>query len=554
MTVLCRRNWYVGPSVLGMSMLMSSPSFATTPCKELAHAERLTRKASDRIDEATRMVDTSRFEDAEKEFVPLQRQLEEKGICSPYLLFHLARAQEGIYHLARAKEVADSAPAGESAVAKRAGSAALANYREVSALAEVTQPWKWARWARFIQDAQPKVAELEELRRPRLSLRIEAPFKPKLKVTMDDSVEITDLSKQIIVNSGSHIVNITAEGYHPERVMRDFGEWETKSVVVALREALAPPPSPSRLRYEIRAPYLDTFTRGTEEAKTGNWEKALAEFKKSDALAPTSHGMFNIAKCEQRLGRVARAFVTFKAVITAGDRVDLPAWVGERAHAAVEQLESNVSKISISVGPSVTSILVDGKPLDVDSMTGGAYTVAPKRSSGTARPPPRGSFLLIVDRTAEVHEIVVVQNGREVRYAWGPGREGIDVPEPQPPQPPPSYALGTALALGTAASLASGAFFGALAKRDFDEALSNPLLCPNHLCSNAGIAKVDSGKRKGNAATASFVIAGGLGVGTFLAFTLPRAGAATRTGAPALRLTGAVGPNTGALFFEGTFQ
>ena len=131
------------------------------------------------------------------------------------------------------------------------------------------------------------------------------------------------------------------------------------------------------------------FARGGELYAAGRYEEALAEFERANELAPHPANLFNMARCEENLGRSGAALETYRRALegteSAAERADI-----ERRIAAI--LERPV-RIFVTSEPSGAEILVDANEAPEPGTTPLALELSP------------GPHRLIL--TAEGHEIAV---------------------------------------------------------------------------------------------------------------------------------------------------
>jgi tetratricopeptide (TPR) repeat protein len=113
-----------------------------------------------------------------------------------------------------------------------------------------------------------------------------------------------------------------------------------------------------------RAVAKEHFLQGLALAKTGNWDRALAEFSESVRLFPTRAALSNVALSLSNLGRNVEALATYGEVLrrfgAAADAADLAALQASRAEVA-----ARVGEISIESEPNGATVALDGRPLGV---------------------------------------------------------------------------------------------------------------------------------------------------------------------------------------------
>lgn len=103
------------------------------------------------------------------------------------------------------------------------------------------------------------------------------------------------------------------------------------------------------------------FDRGAALYRTGDFRGALAAFEAAQAHRPAPEALFNIARCQERLGQLADAVETYRAYLRASpsapDRESVAARIGE--------LESRLpleASLRVSAEPPASVSVDDGPP------------------------------------------------------------------------------------------------------------------------------------------------------------------------------------------------
>jgi hypothetical protein len=268
------------------------------------------------------------------------------------------------------------------------------------------------------------------------------------------------------------------------------------------------------------------FRAGRAAADRGDWASACPQFEESNRLDPAVGTMFNLAACNEQIGKIASAWQIFREVaqrLPPGD--DRIALALARAHA----LEPKLPSITLQIGavPAGTVVLRDGVELGTASL-------------GLPLPIDPGAHVILVKspgRAEKKYDVKLdVAETREIALEPGPAlpSEGL------PPEAPLVRAsengdssrrtIGLALmGVGAGGIVTSLAFGGvALAAKNTVNAE-----CEGKSCSQAG---VDAGSRGSTAATIS-TIAFGAGaisaaVGAILWFGADSGSSAARRAAP----------------------
>jgi hypothetical protein len=153
--------------------------------------------------------------------------------------------------------------------------------------------------------------------------------------------------------------------------------------------ALAPPAHAAP--GEDRALALDLFEQGRALSKKGDYAAALAKFEAAAQGMRTFGILLNIAECQEKLGRTASAWATWRearALAAQAPRADDEAMAAEHQ----KGLESNLSRLTISVPPSADvpglAIVRDGEVVP-RAAWGTAVAVDPGTHAIEARAPGR---------------------------------------------------------------------------------------------------------------------------------------------------------------------
>jgi hypothetical protein len=245
----------------------------------------------------------------------------------------------------------------------------------------------------------------------------------------------------------------------------------------------------------------------------GDIAGSCAKFRESDRLDPAVGTTFNIADCEERLGRLARAWTLFDEVAQRLPAADKRRAVAQKRAAA---LEPRLPKLNIRLAtgaPEGTRVVRDGVEL------GGA-------SQGTALPVDPGEHVIVVSapgRAERSFELTVGE--REIRALEVAPGEPLAGPSsaasasatyqqaaPSKRSPP---VLGYVLGGVGIADLLSGAVAGALVLQK--ERRRRHHCDADKRCDREGMDASDSGKTLGVVTTVGLVTGiVGLGAGAYL--------------------------------------
>jgi hypothetical protein len=302
-------------------------------------------------------------------------------------------------------------------------------------------------------------------------------------------------------------------------------------------------------------PAIDLFKEGRALAKAGHYAEACDKFRKSQELDPQFGTLFNIAQCEEKIGKLASALAGYREVAAKDTNAQRQAMAAEYQ----TKLAARVPKLVVQIAspPTGLSVMLDGptgaKPVEANTpidLDFGDYTVI-TRANGYREL----STSVKIDSEGETKTVPVAL---ALVHAEEPAR---------PTSPPTSVATVTATprAPGTTshrklygvigviaggAVLVTGGVFGAIASSDWNTALADcggSTKCPSMTAETKAISDGASATTAGNIST-GLVIAGGAitAVGAILWLTAPH-------GEHAVRMTAKPIAHGGALTLGGTF-
>jgi len=254
----------------------------------------------------------------------------------------------------------------------------------------------------------------------------------------------------------------------------------------------------------------ELFRQGRTAAEQRDYLTACAKFRESNRLDAAVGTLFNIADCEEKLGRLATSWTLFQEV---AQRLpfddDRHAIAVQRAHA----LESRVPRLSVHLAPSARtdiSVRRDGVTLGSASLD-------------TWLPVDPGEHVVVVSApgTESVSFVATVGEGErnQLDVKLGPTRVvagGVNEPGPgAPANHTAAYLVGGLGALG----LVTGVVAGVLV---LDRKSTVDQNCIDHICNQAGYDAAQSGKTLGVVTTIGLITgAVGLGTGTYLFLSAP---------------------------------
>ena len=217
------------------------------------------------------------------------------------------------------------------------------------------------------------------------------------------------------------------------------------------------------------------FQQGRELLKAGKYAEACEQFEKSEQLDPELGTKFNIAQCDEKIGKVASALAIYRELAdhdTNARRKAASAQLAQQLAAQVPKLVVQVSGAHAHAavtlaGASGSRAIEPDQPVELDL---GDYTVS-VRSEGmteytgkvSIRDPGRTISLAVV--------LVPVKAEVAVTKPPPPRPAVVPVPKPEPAAPRSHrklYALGAIGAGG--ASVVTGLVFGVLASGKWSDA------------------------------------------------------------------------------------
>lgn len=293
------------------------------------------------------------------------------------------------------------------------------------------------------------------------------------------------------------------------------------------------------------------FTEGKKLTQAGKWSEACPKLEESQRIDPAIGTEFNLADCNEHIGKTATAWAQFIDVAALSKAAGQPA----RESVARERarlLEGKLVKITIRVQGNTEGVEVRRDELVVGKAQWGvAVPIDPGEHVITARAPGKKDWEKKIRVVAELKSPSVDVPPLDPL----PRAPVAATPPPQPEanQPIPvesdrgdsqRIAGGIVAALGLV-GLGVGTTFGLLSKRDREDGLA---YCVGNVCDQNGVSLRDDARTKGNIATGAFIAGGSLLVGgAVLYFTAPK----KEVPATGIRALPMVGANNAGFAFEG---
>lgn len=265
------------------------------------------------------------------------------------------------------------------------------------------------------------------------------------------------------------------------------------------------------------------FDQGIKEMKAGDYDKACNTFERSIAAYPDSGTKGSLARCYEKLGRLASAWKLWRELADLAPSADLR----KDAAAQAAKLEPKIGRyvVKLTNPPADLSVTINGQPtqltdvpvpIDAGGVIVRAYAAGRKDWSAELTAADGGVL------TIEVPELAPAEIEKDP--------DPIRQPPPPPPPPPPSKTrkyVGLGLIGVGAGAVIFGGVLGLEARNKFSDAEE---LCggsvDNCIADRVGDAQllVDDARSAGTVSTVMFV-GGGAAIagGILLYITAPKA-------------------------------
>ena len=279
----------------------------------------------------------------------------------------------------------------------------------------------------------------------------------------------------------------------------------------------------------------ELFTEARRLIKLGNWAEACPKLEESQRLDPGVGTQFNLADCDEHVGKTATAWALFLEAASAsknGGQKDRE----KAARARAAALEPKLSRITVLVRSADAGLEVTRDGVAVgQAQWGSAVPVDPGEHSVAATAPGKKAWRTTV--TVPAGTAAVPVEVPVLEDAPAPVAE-VAAPPPSADSPPvgpvtiPDVApversssgrrtAGGVIAVVGVVGLGVGATFGILSKGKHDDASSH---CRGNVCDPAGASLRDSAIASGNVSTVAISVgAAALVGGAILWLTAPKA-------------------------------
>ena len=266
----------------------------------------------------------------------------------------------------------------------------------------------------------------------------------------------------------------------------------------------------------------ELFRQGRAASEKRDYLSACAKFRESNRLDPAVGTVFNIADCEEKLGRFATSWTLFQEVVQR-----LPADDDRRAIALkrARALESRVPMLAVHLAGAATPGVVirrDGVELGTASLD-------------TSLPVDPGEHVVVVEapgtQPAQFRTTVGEGERAKLEVSLGAAQNAAAAPDGtshsagSSPNRTAAYVIG---GVGVA-GLVTGVVAGLLVLDRKSTVNDN---CVDHACNQAGLDAAHSGKTLGVVTTVGLVTGAlGLGTATYLFLSAPSPAESSRSGA-----------------------
>jgi hypothetical protein len=272
----------------------------------------------------------------------------------------------------------------------------------------------------------------------------------------------------------------------------------------------------------------EAFQRGREALQVGKYADACAAFEESQRLDPQLSTQFNIALCDEQLGKLASALAIYRELAAKDDNPQHKA----KAADMIPELEARAAKLRIEIAESRRgkgALVPPGLEVTVNGIHATNFRDMPidlGTSRVRAQAPGYVAWSGEVTAAAEKQRVVVT-----IVLDPDPSSTLVQPPPPPPPVEHPEAprsvrkTIGLVAIIGGGAALAGGLTFGVIAHGKWNDAkdVCGGTACNTQADLDRGNALADQARSKGNIATA-LVVGGGVLVagGIVLWVTAPK--------------------------------
>jgi len=271
-----------------------------------------------------------------------------------------------------------------------------------------------------------------------------------------------------------------------------FRPLRTLAFAIAASSSLCAAPSTAHAQEPAAESGADALKRAREQfgqalalQTAGDWAGALSLLKEVTAVKSTPQVRFNMALCEEKLGRLVAALGDYE-LAAADARAENADQVAEEVEGRLEALRLRIPKITVKRGggAEAASVSIDGVALG-DQVLDTPMPIDPGPHTVEAKAPgykPFRKSVRVAERQSEVVEVVMEAEGPDAAPSLVPRAA-----QPSGRSPVYGYLIG---GIGIASLGASGAFFALRASKisELDEA------CADRRCPGSRQPDIDKGK------------------------------------------------------------
>lgn len=270
------------------------------------------------------------------------------------------------------------------------------------------------------------------------------------------------------------------------------------------------------------------FDTGRKLLKQGKYAEACAAFEQSQKLEPAPGTLYNLAGCYVKLGKLASAWATYRALAQTDPNPARKADSDKQARA----LERRLPRLEIDVEHKPAGLVVTLDGVDVTAGLGAANPVDLGDVEIRATAPHYREAVDHAKLVAE-NQTVVIRLVLEPAPVAPPPPEPVHAQRPSAPPPPPAApshrrTVAAIVGVGGVAIVATGLVFGQLARgawADAKAACGGDLACDTAADLQRGNALAADARSR--ATTSTVLVAGGavaLGAAAILWLTAPARG------------------------------
>ena len=254
------------------------------------------------------------------------------------------------------------------------------------------------------------------------------------------------------------------------------------------------------------------FQEGVALAAANNCAGAIVKYKSVIKVISTPQIVFNIAECEERLGKLVEAIGNYRIAASQAEGDKKAANVLKAVGARIDDIEGRLPKLTISRGKGADAAVVELDGSEVGQL-GAPMPVNPGPHIVVARVSGREYLretVTLTEKESKTFEVKIT--------VAAPPPPRVETPEPpvEPPPPPKSRAPGIAVTAIGGVALITG-FIGIGVSQGAIGTLNG--ICKNGHCPNTQAAMDTAGKGKTMTGVAEIMIplgAVGAAVGIYL--------------------------------------